>query len=345
MEGGGAQKNLYKLIKIFNSDDTNLSLITFKKNNPDKFFFKKSIKRYFANVPLYSDNFFLAILNNFIRIKVLRELIRDIQPDSIVSFLPSTNILTIISTLGLKIRILISERNDPEKQKLNFFWSILRLIFYRFANVIICNSQNAVNYIRKISGKNQVTYVKNFVEQKNTKLKIKKKKILISVGRLEKQKNFENLIKGFSRLNSELDGYSLYILGEGSQRKKLENLVNELNLHKKIFLPGFTNPHPYYNSSELYISVSHYEGVSNATIEAMHYGLPIITTISQSGIDYLLQNNFNSLIIKNTTEAISHSMKTLLINRKLSRKLGINARKVIKKQNDELTVKSWKKLI
>ena len=149
MEGGGTQKNLHILMNTFENDNVKLFLITYKKNKKDKFYLKKNIKRYFANVPLHSSNFFFAIFNNLKRIRILRKSIKGIQPHSVVSFLPSTNILTIMSVLGLKIRILVSERNDLEKQKLNFFWSILRFIFYRFSDVIICNSKNAVNSVKK----------------------------------------------------------------------------------------------------------------------------------------------------------------------------------------------------
>ena len=92
-------------------------------------------------------------------------------------------------------------------------------------------------------------------------------------------------------LSLKIKGYSLYILGEGSQRKMLEDLIKKLGLTKKVYLPGYVNPHPFFNSSELYISSSIYEGVSNATIEAMHYALPIIITKNQEGMNEFLIHN------------------------------------------------------
>ena len=148
-------------------------------------------------------------------------MLKNINPSVVISFLPSTNIISIISTMGLRIRILISERNDPDRQSLKIFWVILRYIFYRFSDLIICNSQNAVKSIQKISGKSDVVYIKNFVSQKNTKIKLKRKKVILAVGRFEEQKNFKDLIISFSVLNSKIKGYTLYILGEEVREKCL----------------------------------------------------------------------------------------------------------------------------
>ena len=338
MGGGGAQKNLHRLIKTLQNENVSISLITFKKNEKDRFFFKK-ISRHYAKVPLHSSNLLMAVINNIKRISILRKLLKNISPSVVVSFLPSTNIISIISTMGLRIKILISERNDPDRQSLKIFWVILRYVFYRFSDLIICNSQNAVKSIQKISGKSNVVYIKNFISQKNTKIKIKRKKILLAVGRLEEQKNFKDLIISFSILNSKMKGYSLYILGEGSQRKMLEDLI------KKVYLPGYVNPHPFFNSSELYISSSIYEGVSNATIEAMHYALPIIITKNQEGMNEFLIHNYNSLIIKNSIEDITNSLFSILNSKTLSKRLGLKARETIRKYDDKSTENNWKEFV
>ena len=287
----------------------------------------------------------MAVINNIKRINTLRKLLKNINPSVVISFLPSTNIISIISTMGLRIRILISERNDPDRQSLKIFWVILRYIFYRFSDLIICNSQNAVKSIQKISGKSDVVYIKNFVSQKNTKIKLKRKKVILAVGRLEEQKNFKDLIISFSVLNSKIKGYSLYILGEGSQRKMLEDLIKKLGLTKKVYLPGYVNPHPFFNSSELYISSSIYEGVSNATIEAMHYALPIIITKNQEGMNEFLIHNYNSLIIKNSIEDITNSLCSILNSKTLSRRLGLKARETIRKYDDKSTEDNWKEFV
>ena len=110
-------------------------------------------------------------------------------------------------------------------------------------------------------------------------------------------------------------------------------------------MPGYVDPHPYFNSADLYVSSSNYEGVSNATIEAMNYGLPIITSKNQVGMNDYLQHNHNSLIVRNSIDEIYSSMLFLLKNKKLSMKLGYNAKQSTKRFNDNLIEKNWKRLI
>ena len=92
MGGGGAQKNLYRLIKTLQKENVSISLITFKKNEKDRFFLKK-ISRHYAKVPLHSNNLLMAVINNIKRINTLRKLLKNINPSVVISFLPSTNII------------------------------------------------------------------------------------------------------------------------------------------------------------------------------------------------------------------------------------------------------------
>ena len=111
---------------------------------------------------------------------------------------------------------------------------------------------------------------------------------MTGVGRLHKQKGFDILINAFSIFFKNNKNYDLIILGAGDERRNLENKIKELKLENNIFLPGYLNPYPYYKACSLYISSSRYEGVSNATLEAMQYKVPIIITDTQNGIfDYL----------------------------------------------------------
>ena len=83
---------------------------------------------------------------------------------------------------------------------------------------------------------------------------INKKKLILSVGRLTKQKNFSYLIKEFKKFAEQNDNYCLYILGEGEERNNLENIIKKYELQKNVFLPGFKkNVFLYMKKSEVFI--------------------------------------------------------------------------------------------
>ena len=86
------------------------------------------------------------------------------------------------------------------------------------------------------------------------------------------------LIRAFSKISQRRTA-RLIILGEGSLRSDLENLISNLNLHGKVFLPGFVkNPHAWIAKSDLFVLSSDHEGMSNALIEAQALGKAAVAT-------------------------------------------------------------------
>jgi len=126
---------------------------------------------------------------------------------------------------------------------------------------------------------------------------------ILAVGRLEKQKDFKILIRAFALVKRKIDA-QLIILGEGGQRKELEEMILALDL-KDVFLKGFTdNPYFYMANADILVSTSLWEGFSNVLIEAGILGLPILATDCGSGSRELLapHSNFNKQLEKGRIE-------------------------------------------
>ena len=119
--------------------------------------------------------------------------------------------------------------------------------------------------------------------------KIKKKKIILAVGRLTEQKDFFTLIKAFSIFEKKNKNYYLNILGDGPQRKKLTIYIKKLKLEKKIILKGWVqNTKKYFFKSKIFVLSSKYEGLGNVLIDAINYNLPCISTNCRSGPSEIL---------------------------------------------------------
>jgi glycosyltransferase involved in cell wall biosynthesis len=125
----------------------------------------------------------------------------------------------------------------------------------------------------------------------------KNKKVVVSVGRLAKQKNFPLLLKAFSRAVEHVDA-CLIILGEGSERARLEQLVDELGLAGRVDLPGYKkNVQPYVARSDLFVLSSDFEGMPNALLEAVAVGVPVVSTDCLSGPAEILQQGEGGLLV------------------------------------------------
>ena len=101
--------------------------------------------------------------------------------------------------------------------------------------------------------------------------------VIANIGGLYKHKNQMSLIQAIKALNDKR--YHLMIIGEGSERKNLEKYVSKHGLTEQIVLLGRKEQvFPYLKESDMYVNTSSGEGCSNAIVEAMHFGLPVIST-------------------------------------------------------------------
>ena len=102
---------------------------------------------------------------------------------------------------------------------------------------------------------------------------------ICSVGRLEKQKNFELAIKACKIIKNTNLNFKWFIIGDGNDRGYLQKLIDTYQLNDTIFLLGKkVNPYPYIKNSSLYVQTSIFEGLCIAVAEALSLNVPIVVT-------------------------------------------------------------------
>ena len=137
--------------------------------------------------------------------------------------------------------------------------------------------------------------------------------VLCSVGKLIEVKGYERLIKVHKKLID--NGYlnNLIIVGEGSERGKLENLITYLKCTDTVKLYGYKkNPYVYMNSSDIYVSSSYTEGLPTVLIEAMLLKKPIIAT-NCTGNNEVLGYGKYGVLTENSEEGLYDAIKDILI--------------------------------
>ena len=166
----------------------------------------------------------------------------------------------------------------------------------------------------------------------------KDKPVLIGMGRLGRQKNFEVLIRAFYMVRAQLD-CRLLILGEGRRHGRLERLVRGLGMTESVQLPGFVeNPYPYLAKADLFVLSSLWEGSPNALSEALALGVPVVSTDCESGPREILQNGkYGQLVPLGDTDAMASAIIGTLSDPPTAKFL----KSAVNKYNVDIAVRSY----
>ncbi len=348
---GGAERNACMLANYL-AKNNNVKLLTYQKSKKSFYSTSKKINITGLDLLRETNSFLLKILNLLKRIYVIRKNLIKEKPDILISFLETTNITVLISSLFLshiKLRI-ISDRNNPNFTENNLLIFLLKKIFYKSADFLVLQTDKIKeNY--KFIKKDKIKIIPNIISNiKHIKKKVKLNKNLniLSVGRLESQKGYDILIEALNLLKKDKVKFKCNIYGAGSEKDKLINEIKNKKLSKNIKLMGINkNIVKIYKNYDLYILSSKFEGFPNSLIEALSVGLACISSNCSYGPNEIIRNKKNGLLFKNNNYFDLHrKIKYLLKNKKYFVIFNRNARKDYKYEtfNKDKFLK-WEKII
>ncbi|MDY4154539.1 glycosyltransferase [Campylobacter sp.] len=213
--------------------------------------------------------------------------------DCILSFMDSTNILSIIATAFLGRKLIISEHSAHDFVGLK--WRVLRRIFYPFASALTVLNKSDFSYYSFVKNKtiiyNPSIFKPSFGGQKE--------KLIIFVGRLEHVKGCDIFLRALALL--KLDDFKLLVLGDGSQKKSLQSLSAGLGLKNLEFLGSVSDIQNYYKKAKIIVSSSRFEGLGNVLIESAFFECIRVATPTAGAME-LLEDGKNGFISSDFSE-------------------------------------------
>ena len=213
--------------------------------------------------------------------------------DCVISFMDSTNILSIIATAFLGRKLIISEHSAHDFVGLK--WRVLRRIFYPFASALTVLSKSDFNYYSFVKNKaiiyNPSIFKPSFGGQKE--------KLIIFVGRLEYVKGCDIFLRALALLR--LDDFKVLVLGAGSQKQSLQSLSAKLGLKNLEFLGSVSDIQNYYKKAKIIVSSSRFEGLGNALIESAFFECIRVATPTAGALE-LLEDGKNGFISSDFSE-------------------------------------------
>ncbi len=301
-----------------------------------------------ADVLKPSKNSFDAIKSNYKLYKEIKKQLRHHHADLCIGFVTTPNILATLASRSLGIPVIISERNNPfmEDVKLSKFWKILRRFVYPRADFTVVQTELIQSFFARNIDSRRLKIIPNPINPDfDSGITIPKENIVLNVGRLSDQKAQDTLIRSFANLDAP--DWQLHIAGEGENREKLENLIEELNVKDRVFLLGRTDAiQSLYQKSKIFAFTSLYEGFPNALMEGLYFGLACVSTDCPSGPSELIENNKNGILIPVGGQAeLEKSLQGLIDDPMARERLGKAARKTMESYDSESITKEWLGLI
>ena len=341
---GGAERVTSILVNEWAKNGCETKILVTRTEGTSKYPLSKNVEV----VSCYAD-IKKARVGQLAIIKNIRRICKEWKPEVVISFCNDLCALASIAVLGLHIPLIYSERNDPNRTNQRPIDQVYRKIVENRADKIVFQTKGAQEcYPLKVQKKSVVILNPLDTTAFPTHDFSNEKKEIVSVGRLEPQKNQKLLIESFSMLAEELSDYNLVIYGEGSMRKELETYIELKSLTNRVFLPG-AKPgiQEYIKDASLFVLSSDYEGIPNALIEAMAIGLPCVSTdCSPGGARELIRPEENGIIVPcDNKKLLANAIRKVIKNKEKARQMGKQA-ELIRERVDKISIcGEWIKLI
>ena len=267
---------------------------------------------------------------------------------TVLAFTKSTMYPLAVASFFTKNRIVVSERNDPYSSPQKRSRRFLRDLLFKRADACIFQTADAMAYFPQVV-REKGTVIPNPI---NRELPLpytgERLKRIVSVCRLDVQKNVPMAIKAFKRFSSDIPGYTFYIYGRGKLEDELKKLIKEEGLQDKVVLAGFSdNVYQEMNQCAMFVLSSNFEGISNSMLEALALGIPsVVTDCPIGGARMVIENGVNGLLVPvGDVDAMYKSMKYLAENEKEAKIISENAAKVRDLFPVEVIAKKWADLL
>ncbi len=171
-------------------------------------------------------------------------------------------------------------------------------------------------------------------------------KRVIAIGRLVYEKNFASLIRAFAYVVDRFPDWKLEILGEGRERPSLEKQIVRLSLENNVFLRGTqANLSEWLSKSSVFVMTSHYEGLPLVLLEAINYGLPVVSYDFSCGPKDVVSDGRNGFLVPESDEkALACRMCQLIEDNELRKRMGAAAFERAKDFSIEKIIEMWMSL-
>lgn len=256
------------------------------------------------------------------------QLVRELQgerPDVVVAGLGAAN-------LKMTVAHLLAGRNSPliltyhgrfetEHRPLGQLGYIATPLLSRSADWIVANSKGLADHVvnrwgadnRHTSHIHNPVFIAEGLRSAKTVPLGARSDVVLAVGRLVPEKDFVSLVRAFAKVPRR--GARLIIVGDGPDHQMLEDEVNRLGLSGRVRFTGYVSePWNYFETARVFVSTSSSEAFGNAIVEALAFGLPVVSTKCEGPEEILEHGRYGKIVPIGNVDAIAAALDDALAN-------------------------------
>lgn len=328
LSAGGAEKVLCNLVNHMDQDQFDITVQTIEEGQPEKYLNQGIHYRSISHCRTgFGKKLFSYWFRLLAELKLVYPLYIKDDYDIEVAYLEcdATKVMA-ASTNKKALKLAWVHCDLSKKEGIPECAAKMKKQYQKFDQVICVSEDARRGYLSLFGSEPEAVVLGNVIDDEEIlqkaeePLPIRKEdgvKYFLAVGRLTWQKGFDRLIEVFAKLRDERYPVHLWILGEGPEREKLEQLIEQHQLKDRIDLMGFQdNPYPYMKAADCVVCSSRYEGISTVVTEALILGKPVITTPC-TGMEELLGKSEYGMIADASEEGLYNSICAFLCSEEL----------------------------
>jgi len=343
LEAGGAERVLADMANFWNDDGWRVTLATWDgPSSPDFYDLHFGVQRLWLNVEVSNSSLLAKLMGYVRRIRKLRGILAAAKPDAVLSFIDTSNVLTLLACAGLGLRVVVSERVNGETAAcIPWIWRVARIATYWRADAVVAQTQDAARWIARLC-RVKATVIPNPLRDM-PEASGPRERMVLAVGRLAHQKGFDLLIRAFSGIKEQFPEWRLVIIGTGPEGPALLRLTEQLDLRDRIeFHAPVKNVESWMSRAGLVVQPSRFEGFPNVVLEAMGMGAAVISADCRSGPAEIIRDDINGRLVPvEDVVTLGKVMSQLLSLPEERSRLGDEAKKVREVFRQELIMREW----
>lgn len=308
-----------------------------------------------CKIPVPAFAAYLSFISEYSKeIKQLRQKLEENPDMTVIAFLPPTIPMAVLAARGLPNRVIISERGNPKRlMKSRYGEKFVQKYYSQISAAVFQTKEARDTYPANVREKGVV--ISNPIKSDLPEpFAGERNKNITTFCRISLQKNLPMLIEAYSLLHQEYPEYKLRIIGDAlnEEGKEVQRAIHEqmkqLELEDAVdFLPFSSHVHEDILEDFMYVNSSDYEGISNAMLEAMAIGMPVVCTDCPiGGAHATIQHEVNGMLVPvGDTQAMYLAMKQIIEDEELAQRLSSNAAKLRENLSLENIAKQWMELV